>query len=228
MRRPRSTAARRVLELWDDAPFSARLHTRIRAWTAPFEALESFVPVSGRILEIGCGHGVFTTYLALSSPERTVVGIDIDDEKVALAQTIAARLRADEGSVAFEHRPSGELPEVAEGWDAIVFADVLYLLHPSDRVGLIERCVAALAPGGLLIVKEVDTAPKFKARLAQFQEFIATRVVRITRGDTMSFPSVVELTKEMQDAGLSTRSARLDKGYLHPHCVVIGTRTSPA
>jgi len=224
VKRPRSAAARRALELWDEAPRSARLHTTIRAWTAPFEALETHVPQSGRVLEVGCGHGVFSTFLALSSPSRSVVGIDIDEQKISLANTTAKRLRPGEATVTFEYRPSGELPEAPSGWDAIVFADVLYLLQPADRTRLLEQCAAALAPGGVLIVKEVDTEPKFKARIAQFQEFLATRVLRITHGDAMSFPSANELAKEMNAAGLSTRSSRLDQGYFHPHCVVVGTR----
>lgn len=225
VKRPRSAAAARALALWGDAPRSARVHTTIRAWTAPFEGLEAYVPQSGRVLEIGCGHGLFTTFLALSSANRSVVGIDIDEQKISLAKEMATRLRPGEATVSFDFRPSGELPDAVEGWDAIVFADVLYLLQPADRARLLEQCAAALAPGGVLIVKEVDTEPKLKARIAQFQEFLSTRVLRITRGDAMSFPSAKELASEMSAAGLATSSARLDKGYFHPHCVVVGTRT---
>lgn len=224
MKRPRSAAAKRALGLWKGSPRSSRIHTTIRAWTAPFEALEAKVPASGSILEVGCGHGVFATFLALSSKQRHVVGIDIDANKIALAKTMADRLAPGEADLRFESRASGQLPETAGGWDAIVFADVLYLLQPEDRKKLLIECAGALSSGGVLIVKEVDTEPRFKARIAQFQEFLATRVIRITRGDAMNFPSAAELAEELSLAGLVTSSARLDKGYFHPHCVVIGTK----
>ena len=224
MKPARSAAAKRALGLWKQQPRSARVHTTIRWWTAPFEALEAEVPRTGKILEVGCGHGVFTSFLALSSTDRSVVGVDIDAEKIELAQESVRALRPDEATVRFEHRASGDVPTIEGGWDAIVFADVLYLLAPADRTRLLSECVAALAPTGLLIVKEVDTEPRFKARIAQFQEFLATKVLRITDGDALDFPSAIDLERLMKNDGLSTRVTRLDKGYFHPHCVVVGTK----
>lgn len=224
MRPPRSAAAERTLELWRPSPFSARVHTRIRWWTAPFEALEQLVPRTGDILEVGCGHGLFTTYLALSSADRNVVGIDIDAEKIALARQTAGRLRSGEARVSFSSRPSGDVPTIDGGWNAIVISDVLYLLPSDARDGLIAECAAALAAGGSLVVKEVDTEPNFKARLAQFQEYLATRILHITDGDTLDFPSVAELELAMRSGGLSTSRCALDKGYFHPHCAVVGTK----
>ena len=225
MKPPRSAAAKRALGLWKKSARSARLHTTIRWWTAPFEALEVEVPRSGNILEVGCGHGVFATFLALSSASRSVVGVDIDAEKIQLAQASLLGLRPGEATVSFEHRDSGEVLTIEGGWDAIVFADVLYLLAPEDRSRLLSDCFAALAPGGRLIVKEVDTEPRIKARVAQLQEALATKVLRITDGDALDFPSAADLEALMVGSGLTTRVARLDKGYFHPHCVVVGTKS---
>jgi len=223
---PQSDAAKRALGLWKQSARSARLHTAIRWWTAPFEALETEVPRSGKILEVGCGHGMLATFLALSSVDRTVVGVDIDAQKIELAQESVRHLRQGEATVSFEHRPSGEILTIDGGWDAIVFADVLYLIAPEDRSRLLSDCIAALAPGGRLIVKEVNTEPRIKAFVAQFQEFLATKVLRITDGDALDFPSAADIKELMVAGGLTTRVGRLDKGYFHPHCVVVGTKVS--
>jgi hypothetical protein len=105
-----------------------------------------------------------------------------------------------------------------------VFADVLYLLGRDRRQALLAECVDALAPGGLLVIKEVDTRPLVKAKLAYLQELIATKVLRITDGHTLEFASSDELVALLVDLGLSTMSKRIDHGYLHPHCVVLGTK----
>ena len=228
MKPPRSPAARRVLALWDDAPKGDRFHTAARWWTAPFAALEREVPLSGDILEIGCGHGVFSTYMAITSRARHVVGVDIDADKIALADRAAANLDPGEGDVSFRVSPSGEVPHIDGGWRGIVFADVLYLLDRAHRDALLAECAGALAPGGLLVVKEVDTEPVVKARIAQFQEVLATRVLHITDGDALDFPSARELQAVLDGLGLQTTAARLDHGYLHPHCVVVGTAPSPS
>ena len=228
MKRATSPAARRTLALWCDAPRQARLHCQIRWLTAPFAALELEVPLEGDILEVGCGHGVFSTYLALTSHARRVVGVDIDADKIELARTTADRLAPGEADVRFEVSASGDVPRIDGGWRSIVFADVLYLLPADRRRALLEECIDALAPGGLLVVKEVDTQPRVKARIAQFQEFLATRVARITEGETLDFPSADELEAVLRDAGLRTMAKRIDRGYLHPHCVVLGWKPSAA
>lgn len=225
MRPPRSPAARRSLAIWRGSPRSDRVHCHVRWWTAPFEALEAEVPRRGAILEIGCGHALFATYLALTSRDRQVRGVDIDADKIEQAGAAIARLGPGEADIAVEHRPSGDVPEHAGGWDAIVLVDVLYLLSPEARRDLIGRCVDRLALGGVLVVKEVDTSPRFKAAVAQFQEFLATKVFRFTATDhDLHFPSADELRHLLVDAGLEVRTDRLDRGYFHPHCAVIGAR----
>ena len=224
MRPPRTPAARRVMGLWETAERSGRLHATARWWSAPFAELELEVPLAGDILEIGCGHGVFSTYLAVTSTARRVLGVDIDADKIELARRVTAQLEPGEAHVRFEALPSGSVPRIDGGWRSIVFADVLYLLGPERRTALLAECVDALAPGGLLVVKEVDTRPRIKAGLAQAQELIATKVLRITDGHTLDFASSEELAALLVELGLSTMAKRIDHGYLHPHCVVLGTK----
>ena len=88
-RRP-DRAGRDALALYRDAGRAAHLHTLVRWWSAPFPAIEQALPPVGRVLEIGCGHGLFSTYAALSAPGRTVHGVDIDPDKI-LAATAAGR-----------------------------------------------------------------------------------------------------------------------------------------
>jgi SAM-dependent methyltransferase len=224
VRPPRTPAARRVLSLWADADRGGRFHTTARWWSAPFAELELEVPLAGDILEIGCGHGVFSTYLAITSRARSVVGVDIDADKIRLAERACAALDAAEAEVRFEAIPSGTVPRIDGGWRSIVFADVLYLLGRERRTALLTECVDALAPGGLLVIKEVDTKPLLKAKFTYLQELLATKVLRITDGHTIDFASSEELSALLIDLGMSAMAKRIDHGYLHPHCVVLGTK----
>lgn len=212
------------MQLWADADRGGRFHTTARWWSAPFAELELEVPLAGDILEVGCGHGVLATYLAITSRARRVLGIDIDAAKITLAREAIGGLRPDEADLRFEVQPDGVVPTVEGGWRSIVIADVLYLLGRERREALLAACVDALAPGGLLVIKEVDTTPRVKARIAQLQELISTRVLRITDGHALEFASSDELVATLVDLGMSTMAKRIDHGYLHPHCVVLGTR----
>jgi 2-polyprenyl-3-methyl-5-hydroxy-6-metoxy-1,4-benzoquinol methylase len=183
--------------------------------------VEAEVPLAGNVLEVGCGHGLVSIYLALASRERHVTGSDIDARKIEFAIEAAENVPVP-NRPRFEHRPDGKLP--VGPWDAIVIVDVLYLLSPDDERALLDACADALAPGGVLVLKETDVVPRWKHRLATAQELVATRVVRITAGDTVQFTPVAQLVSSLSARGLDVRHRRVDRGYLHPHALIVARR----
>lgn len=212
-------AARAAMALYADAPRSDRGHVRGRWWTAPFTAVEAALPASGRVLEVGCGHGLFVAYAALRSPDRVVTGVDIDADKIPVGQRALAPL-GDRAHLAVG--VSGEVP--AGPWDAVVILDVLYLLPAPAQRALLEQCIGELAPGGVLLLKEMSEQPAWKARWNRTQETLAVKVLRITEGKDFDFVPTSELGGWLREAGLEVSTQRLDKGYLHPHVLVTGRK----
>ncbi len=219
MRAPRSPAASRAIQLFDDAPRGDRFHVRARWWSCPFPALERHVPVAGRVLEVGCGHGLLSLYLALCSPGRLVEGIDIDTHKIELARAAAAGLDPGEAHVTFTAVEPGDLPDGP--FDAIVINDVLYLMPAELRLSVLASCVARLAPGGVLLVKELDTAPRWKYEIGRGQEILATRVLRYTQGADMEIVPMQDFVDQLETFGLAVHGVRVDRGYPHPHHLLI-------
>jgi hypothetical protein len=56
------------------------------------------------------------------------------------------------------------------------------------------------------------------------QETLAVRVLRITAGEELTFLDPTVLAAWMSDDGLVVRHQPLDKGYPHPHHLVVGAR----
>jgi 2-polyprenyl-3-methyl-5-hydroxy-6-metoxy-1,4-benzoquinol methylase len=217
----RPPAARRALALYDAGPRAGRLHVRARWLTAPLTAVERAVPVRGRILDLGCGHGLLTFYLALSAPGRTVLGVDIDAEKIEQARAAAAALAPGEADVSFRTVEADHLPDGA--FDAIVVADVLYLLGSPARRQLLDAAVDRLAPDGVLLLKETARTPRWKGALTVAQERVATRL-GITAGEAVDFEDPSIFVSHLEGRGLRATIERLDRGYPHPHVLITARR----
>lgn len=250
MRFPTTSAQWRAVSAYDGAPPGDRLHVRVRWLTCPFPALEREVPLAGDVVEVGCGHGLLSLYLAACSPARRVVGVDVDAAKLDLARAAAAtaglpvmfRLvggRRDDGDgVEHDGGDGGERgvldSSVSAGVDrgrgasepdlvdAVVVADVLYLLPVAAREALLDEWAARLRPGGRLVLKEADRRPRWKGALTVAQELVSTRVLRITEGDEVAFAAPDTYADRLRWAGLDVSVRRVDAGYVHPHVLIVG------
>ena len=213
--------ARATLARYAGESRGTRLHTRVRWRSCPFEAVAEAVPTAGRVLELGCGHGLFSTYLALGSPDRTVLGTDVDGDKIHAARRAADGI----ANLTFEPDEPGAFP--AGPWDAVCIVDVLYLIDRHGEHQLLTTAAEHLAPGGVLVVKEMATTPRWKFRWMALQERLSVQVLQITAGHDLTFVPPDELAAWMRQAGLTDVAHRpLHRGYLHPHHLV--TARKPA
>lgn len=205
--------------LYADASLMNRLHVLGRWRSCPFPALEARVPRTGRVLDVGCGFGLFSAYLGLSSPGRQVHGVDVDPRKIDLAVQAASRVVPGRAHLSYEVS-QGELP--SGPFDAVTVVDVLYLLGPDASADLLDQAVRRLAPGGMLLVKEIDRHPAWKYKLSRLQELLATRVLRITAGENVDFAPPEHYVERLRRAGLDVATRPLDRGSLHPHHLIVG------
>jgi SAM-dependent methyltransferase len=129
-----------------------RLYARI--WGAPANGLRirlrRVLPVTRgryrRILDAGCGSGVFSFELAKRHPEAEVLGIDSDPGLVARATEIARRAGLE--NCRFEEGDVTRLDFEAE-FDMVVSVDNFE--HVEDDVTAMKTLHHALRPGGRLV-----------------------------------------------------------------------------
>jgi 2-polyprenyl-3-methyl-5-hydroxy-6-metoxy-1,4-benzoquinol methylase len=206
-----------VLPLFRSAPALVRAHVTVRWATCPIPAVAAQLPAAGRILDVGCGHGLLSLYLAVESADRHVTGIDVDEGKLNAARAAAAGAGL---AAHFETVTGGRLP--AGPWHGIGIVDVLYLLAAEDQESLLRSCAEALEPGGVLAVKEMALAPRWKARWNVLQETAAVKLLGITEGEELTFLAPADMARAMAEGGLTVTDRPIHRGYPHPHHLLVG------
>jgi 2-polyprenyl-3-methyl-5-hydroxy-6-metoxy-1,4-benzoquinol methylase len=166
---PQSSAldlTREVVALY--APFGwwRQFYARFRLALSRLDQVEQFLPRAGRLLDLGCGYGVVANYLALASPEREVIGIDLDRRRIAVAQRTAANRE----NITFI---AGDVTQVAlPVCDTILMTDVLHHLDFKEQERSLIRLYSMLPANGRLLIQEVNTRPFFKYMCSHIADIV--------------------------------------------------------
>lgn len=149
-----------------------------------YDFFNRIVPRRARITDIGCGLGPLSYMLAMLSGKRTVLGIDYDADKIAVANhnfSRNERIRFVCANVA-----DYDLPES----DVFVMNDMLHYMDYPSQERLLETCIGKLLPGGMLIIRDGDAGGTAKHRVTRFTELLSTRLLEFNkRENDLCFPT---------------------------------------
>jgi SAM-dependent methyltransferase len=156
----RSEPVLNVIRAYDD--WIVRAYCWGRFWIMRQRFLDEvgqYLPRQGRVLDLGCGFGLFSLYYASGRPGLEIEGLDLNPRRIAMARRAAERLgirnvRYDVGN-ATEFR-GGRL------FDAAYMLDIVHHIPPETVRPLLEQMAKALPAGGRLVIKDVDTRPVWK------------------------------------------------------------------
>ncbi|MEO6833508.1 MAG: MMPL family transporter [Chitinophagaceae bacterium] len=144
-----------------------RIKTRLEG---NYEKLHEVLPREGKIYDLGCGYGFATHLLNWSAPERELIGVDYDENKIIVANSLHLKGK----KVRFE---TADLRDYSlEKAEAIILSDVLHYLIPEEQEGLLQACVDALNPSGKLIIRDGVTEDVGKHKTTAITEIFSTKV----------------------------------------------------
>lgn len=150
----------RIIRVYDDPII--RVYSRIRFHILRQRFLDEigqYLPASGRVLDIGCGFGLFSLYYAHVYAHTGFHGLDVNAARIGIATRAAERLEL--ANVSYEVADAVTC-QYAGQWDAAYMLDLVHHIPPETVRPLLEQLFAILRPGARLIIKDVDTKPWYK------------------------------------------------------------------
>lgn len=135
-----------------------RIYFFLRSLMLPLSQIDLALPKEGVILDLGCGIGSLSVFLATLSRKRKVVGWDIDVSRIGSAKKITKNL----ANIKFEVKNALGISTM-KNLSGIVVSDVLHHINSSQQEVLVRSISMALSKSGILVIKEVDKDQKLRA-----------------------------------------------------------------
>jgi uncharacterized protein (DUF2062 family)/SAM-dependent methyltransferase len=154
----------------------------------------------GAVLDVGSGRGQLTLLLLELGVAASARGVDWDEGKIATAQRAAMAqtgglpsldavfTRGDARTVAFDLA------------DTVLLIDLLHYFSLEEQDKVLDRAVAAVRPGGRILVREADTHRGWRSLMTLAEERFFT-LIRFNRGERVSFRPAREITARLEASG---------------------------
>ncbi len=199
-------------------PLVERIYASIRfAILRPklLSVMDLLLPAQGRILDVGCGFGLFAAYFGQTQPARAIVGVDPDERRVRMATKVSETLGLNNRFIA------GDIRNVTlDGeFDGAYVLDVMHHLPADDQWATLAQLRESLKPGGTLVIKDITTEPRFGLEFTRLLDraMIGMEAPLHYRHHRAWGDMLVSL-------GFDVRMVRVPDVLPYPHVVIAATR----
>jgi SAM-dependent methyltransferase len=166
LRLPGDARTETVRDFYQAAPFpgyppnDSLSWLRVRAERSPFaRMLDQAVPGDARIIEVGCGTGQMSLYLARA--DRLVVGADLSRSALLLAAAAARRCGIEK--VRFVESDIANLGARPGAFDLVYCSGVLH--HTPDPATAFRNIAGLARPGGMFVIGLYNSLARIPLRL---------------------------------------------------------------
>jgi len=141
------------------------IYTYWRFWEYPrYIKMEKMLPKKGIIVDLGCGYGIFTNFLAATGPKRQIIAMENDKDKIRVANKGFPNV-----SYTTQDITQAKIPQA----DAIILMHVLHHLESyQEQEKLLTEVCKKLKKDGTLLIDEVYNQPAWKRHFGRVVDFL--------------------------------------------------------
>jgi uncharacterized protein len=155
------------------------------------------VPRRAHVLDLGCGYGMATHWLATFTDTRTFWSVDYDEDKIRVAQ------RSAPGSPRIKFTHGDLLTCDYPACDAVLLLDVLHYWTAEKQQAILTKARQALRFGGRLVLRDGARSETVAHRKVHRWEEFATRMGMNRTKEGLHFQTQAELEGMLQRAGFT-------------------------
>lgn len=121
------------------------------------EEIEQYLPPAGTLLDLGCGFGLFSLYMAASKPHARIIGLDINSTRLDIARSSAQKLGIENISFIRQDLRTWKPDQKIAGAYAL---DIFHHIPVESGNRLLQELGAHIEPRGKFLLKDIDTDPR--------------------------------------------------------------------
>lgn len=204
-----------------------------RLKATPLDKILEFIPKNGKLLDLGCGFGVFPKTISQARPELEIIGIDPSEKRIGIAKK-----SINNPKIKFKKAVINDLDE--NDFNCIILIDVIYLLAQQELKDLLDSCFNKLIPRGVLIIKTMDERRRIRYAMTRASTTLsslvysflikfspdntANRILGIRRNKP-NYLSCEELTNLLEKTGFSVETYDAPMMFIpYPHIIYVAKK----
>lgn len=162
-----------------------------------FDVYNQLIGSRKSIVDIGCGYGYLSLFLHYHNSNRIVLGLDYDEEKIAVASN----------AIAYSENLTFAAVDIRQfdfsPTDVFFFNDVLHYLNPEEQQAVLQRAVDTLLPGGILFIRDGIEELSIKHKNTKRTEELSTKFFKFNKTtNELHFLSAVSIEHFANTNGL--------------------------
>lgn len=170
-----------------------------------YDRFDRILPRNGYIIDVGCGYGPLSYMLSQLSPERRVLGLDYDSEKIEVCQN--SILKRDNINFEIADVCNYKFPSA----DAFVINDVLHYMDYDSQNRLIKEVLASVNIGGVVVIRDGNSEDVERHKRTLNSERWSTKILKFNKvKQELCFTSTTRIKDVISEFDVSLEIIRND------------------